>query len=85
MLNRQAILDTLIQGCVEGQFVLRLTRPDRSTGTIWRRSPDEADLKNTTMEVVLPESAELSELEPALLAPGTLPDLWKGDESRWPT
>jgi hypothetical protein len=78
MLNRQAILDTLVQGCVEGQFVLRLTRPDRSTRTIWRRAPDEADLKNTTMEVVLPESAELSEIEPALLAPGVLPDLWTG-------
>ena len=80
MLNRQAILNTLIQGCLEGQFVLRLARPDRSTRTIWRRPPDEADLKNTTMEVVLPESAELSELEPALLAPGALPDLWKGDD-----
>ena len=28
------------------------------------------------MEVVLPESAELSEIEPGLLAPGVLPDLW---------
>jgi hypothetical protein len=80
MLNRQAILDTLIQGCVEGQFVLRLTRPDRSTRTIWRRAPDEADLKNTTMEVVLPEAAELSQIEPALLAPRVLPSLWTGPD-----
>ena len=32
------------------------------------------------MEVVLPESAELSHIEPSLLAPGTLPDLWKGTD-----
>ena len=80
MLNRQAILDTLVQGCREGQFVLRLTRPDRSNRTIWRQQPDEADLKNTALEVVLPESAELTEVEPGLLAPGVLPDLWKGDD-----
>ncbi|MBV8267117.1 MAG: ATP-binding protein [Planctomycetaceae bacterium] len=80
MLNRQAILDTLIHGCREGQFVLRLTRPDRSTRTIWRQSPDESDLKNTTMEVVLPESAELSEIEPGLLCPNVLPDLWTGSD-----
>ena len=80
MLNRQAILDTLIEGCREGQFVLRLTSPDRSTRTIWRQQPDEADLKNTTMEVVLPESAELSHIEPSLLAQGQLPDLWKGTD-----
>jgi hypothetical protein len=80
MLNRQAILDTLIHGCREGQFVLRLTRPDRSTRTSWRQSPDESDLKNTTMEVVLPESAELSEIEPGLLSPNVLSDLWTGSD-----
>jgi hypothetical protein len=55
-----------------------VTRPDRSYRTIWRAAPDDADLKNTTMEVVLPESAELSDIEPGLLAPDVLPDLWKG-------
>ncbi len=80
MLNRQAILDTLIQGCREGQFVLRVTRPDRTFRTIWRQQPDESDLKNSTMEVVLPETAELTHIEPALLARGVLPDLWKGDD-----
>ncbi len=78
MLNRQAILDTVVQGCREGQFVLRMARPDRSNRTVWRQQPDDADLKNTAMEVVLPESAELTEVEPGLLAPGVLPDLWKG-------
>jgi hypothetical protein len=80
MLNRQAILDTLIDGCREGQFVLRVTRPDRSTRTVWRHQSDEGDLKNTTLEVVLPESAELSQLEPSLLALGKLPDLWNGTD-----
>jgi hypothetical protein len=80
MLNRQAILDTLILGCREGQFVMRLTRPDRTTRTIWRQQPDDADLKNTTLEVVLPDSAELSDIEPGLLAPGVLPDLWTGTD-----
>jgi Protein of unknown function (DUF499) len=80
MLNRQAILDTLIEGCREGQFVLRVTRPDRSNRTIWRQEPDESDLKNTTLEVVLTESAELSHLEPSLLAPSKLPNLWQGTD-----
>ena len=82
MLNRQAILDTLIEGCREGQFVLRVTRPDRSTRTIWRQQPDEADLKNTTLEVVLPESAELSHIEPGLLAPGSPARFVEGDGHR---
>lgn len=80
MLNRQSILDTLIQGCQEGQFVLRVTRPDRSTRTIWRRLPDDADLKNSTMEVVLPEFVELSDIEPGLLVSGMLTNLWSGPD-----
>jgi hypothetical protein len=80
MLNRQAILDTLIEGCKDGQFVLRVTRPDRSTRTIWRQQPSEEDVKNTTMEVVLPESAVLTEVEAGLLASGVLPDLWKDSD-----
>ena len=46
MLNRQAILDTILQGCREGQFVLRLVRPDKSFRTIWRQIPTDEDLKN---------------------------------------
>ncbi len=80
MLNRQAIVDTLIEGCREGQFVLRMTRPDRSIRTIWRQQPEEGDLKNTTMEVVLPESAELTHIEPSLIAAGVLPEFWKGPD-----
>ncbi len=76
MLNRRAILDTLVQGCKEGQFVLRVIRPDRSVRTFWRQEPDESALKDPSIEVVLPEAAELAEISPDLLAPGGLPGLW---------
>ena len=80
MLNRQAILDTILQGCREGQFVLRLVRPDKSFRTIWRQAPTDKDLKNPALEVVLPEYAELSHIEPSLIAPKILPGLWQSDE-----
>jgi hypothetical protein len=60
MLNRQAILDTILQGCREGQFVLRLVRPDKSFRTIWRQTPTDEDLKNPALEVVLPEHADVA-------------------------
>jgi hypothetical protein len=80
MLNRKAILDTLVAGCVEGGFVLRLTRPDKSVKTYWREAPDEAVLKEPGLEVVLAEAAELSDLSISLLSPGVLPQLWTGSE-----
>ena len=81
MLNRQAILDTILQGCLEGQFVLRLVRPDKSFRTIWRQTPADEDLKNPALEVVLPEHAELSHIEPSLIASKILPGLWESDET----
>ena len=69
MLNRRAILDTLILGCKEGQFVLRVVRPDRSVRTFWRQEPDEAALKDPSLEVVLPQAAELTEISADLLTP----------------
>jgi hypothetical protein len=80
MLNRQAILDTLVQGCVEGTFVFRLQRPDGSLYTSWRHQPEDALLKEPGMEVVLPEAATLSKLSSALLIPGELPGLWERKE-----
>jgi hypothetical protein len=77
MLNRRAILDTLVQGCKDGQFVLRALRPDRSVRTFWRQDPDETALKDPSLEVVLPEAAELTEIPPELLVPGRLPGLWQ--------
>lgn len=79
MLNADAILDTLVDGCVAGEFVLKLTRPDRSVRTWWRRRPDDEALRDPDLEVVLTPHAELVELPPGLLSPGGAPGLWKGD------
>jgi hypothetical protein len=80
MLNRRAILDTLLDGCREGLFVLRLTRPDRSVRTWWREAPDENALKDAGLEVVLTKASVLTDLLPALLAPGVLPGVWSTPE-----
>lgn len=79
MLSRQAILDTLLEGCRQGLFALRLTRPDKTVRTWWRDTPDEVALRDLALEVVLPEATELTSLSPALLAPGVLPSLWNLD------
>ncbi|MBI3370955.1 MAG: ATP-binding protein [Betaproteobacteria bacterium] len=79
MLNRQAILDTLLRGCEAGDFVLQVTRADKSQRTFWRSRPDDHALGEPSLEVVLPEAAMLVEIEPGLLAPNVLPELWKTD------
>jgi hypothetical protein len=79
MLNRKAIHDTLVDGCIEGILVLRLVRPDRTFRTFWRQRPDDIALKGPALEVVLPENAVLSDLSSSLLVPDVLPGLW--DES----
>jgi hypothetical protein len=79
MLNRQAILDTLVDGCRQGMFVLRQPRPDKTYRTFWRQTPDDAVLKDSAVEVVLPETATLSEVMPELLVKDMLPGLWKND------
>jgi len=76
MLRREEILRTLTQGALDGLFALRVTRPDRSTRTLWREMPSEADLKEPSLEVVLPDAANLLEIAPSLLIPGNLPELW---------
>jgi hypothetical protein len=80
MLKAQAIMETLVSGCVQGTFVLKLMRPDRTFRTWWRSQPDETVLSDAALELVLPEAAELSEISPDLLAPKMLPSLWPGDE-----
>lgn len=80
MLSRDAIVQTLVRGCEEGAFVLRLARPDKSIRTYWRERPDEAALKDPGLEVVLPGAAELTSLDYALLAPQKLPGLWATPE-----
>ncbi len=80
MLKSQAVMDTLVDGCMQGTFVLRLMRPDRTFRTWWRNHPDEAALSDPALELVLPEAAELAEIAGELLAPGALPGLWLGEE-----
>ena len=80
MLKASAILDTLVEGCEKGTFVLRLTRPDGTSRTWWMSRPDDNALNDPAMELVLPDASELTDLEPALLLPGKLPGLWVDSE-----
>lgn len=77
MLNATAIVDTLVDGCMAGDFVLRLKRPDGTVRTWWRTRPDEEALKDPDLEVVLSTAAELAEIPGTLLRKGTLPGLWE--------
>ncbi|MGE0483479.1 MAG: hypothetical protein AB7Q81_05040 [Gammaproteobacteria bacterium] len=79
MLNRTAILETLLQGSEAGDFVLRVTRGDKSVRTFWKSRPDETALGDPSLEVVLSDVAMLTELDYAVLAPGTLPGLWDNE------
>ncbi len=79
MLKSQAIIDTLVEGCEAGSFVLRLARPDGSARTWWFFRPDKTAMADPSLELVLSEAAELEEIAPCLLKPGRLPDLWKSD------
>ena len=79
MLRQKEIIDTVDQGVRDGIFVASLTRPDKSVKTFWRISIDDASRAEPALEVFLPETATLSDLNPSSLAPGALPGLWKGD------
>jgi hypothetical protein len=80
MLKADAILDTLVAGCEQGTFVLRLARPDKTFRTWWRSQPDDTSLEDPALELVLAEAAELAEIPASLLSPSKLPELWPGDE-----
>jgi hypothetical protein len=79
MLKAQAIIDTLVEGCQMGAFVLRLTRPDGSSRTWWYSRPDETAMNDPSLELILSEAADLQEIASSLLEPERLPDLWKSD------
>ena len=79
-LKSQAIVETLVEGCVQGTFVLKLMRPDRTFRTWWRTRPDDAALADAALELVLPEAAELGDIPGELLAPKVLPNLWTGEQ-----
>ncbi len=80
MLQAQAIMDTLVEGCEQGSFVLRLTRPDGTFRTWWRSRPDENAINDAALELVLPEAAELAEVPYQQIVYGKLPELWKDQE-----
>ena len=82
MLRQREILDTVVQGVREGIWVAVLVRPDRTVRTFWRTGIDDQAMKDPALEVFLPESATLSDLEPALLGYQRLPGLWPTDEIR---
>ena len=76
MVRRAEIFETLRLGARDGQLVLRVTRPDGSHFGIWRAEAPGVDLQDPGVEAVLLEAAELTEVPPHLLAPGSLPGLW---------
>jgi len=80
MLNRKAIIETLLNGCRDGLFVLRSTRADHSFKTFWYDAPEIMNVRDLNLVVVLPEEASLTEIPAKLLAPGVLPELWNGTE-----
>src|SRR5260370_7682787 len=50
MLNRQAIRDTLLDGCRDGLFVIPLSRPDPSFSTFCPAPPSHAPLKHPPLK-----------------------------------
>jgi hypothetical protein len=76
MLNASAIVDTLVDGCMSGDFVLQLTRPDKTRRTWWHSRPDDEALKDSDLEIVLSAEADLAEIPGQLLRKGSLPGLW---------
>jgi len=84
MLKAQAIVETVVGGCVQGKFVLKLMPTDRTFRTWWRSQPDEAALADSALELVLPEAAELGEIPADLLAPKALAVLVAGRRDRRP-
>lgn len=76
MLRRDAIVETISRGCVEGFYVARLQRPDRSVRTWWRQRIDVDALDDIRLELVLPEKAELTDIPAELICPGVIDDLW---------
>ena len=57
MLRQKEILDTVVQGVRQGIWVAQVVRPDRTARTFWRTAIDEPALKDSGLEVLLPEAA----------------------------
>ena len=76
LLRPDSLYETLKRGVREGVIVLRLPRADGSSRTWWRISPDEDTLHRPELEVLPATNAELHHLEPELLRPEALDELW---------
>ena len=81
MLNRKAILDTLVGGCVRGTFVLRLSVRTRPSRTWWSR-PDENAFNDSSLELVLPQAAMLDLSRPDSLPRTACPGFGTGANCR---
>ena len=79
MLRHKEILDTIDRGVRDGIFVASLVRPDKSVRTWWRTPIEETARAEPALELFLPDKATLSELDPNVLAPDVLPELWTGE------
>ncbi len=79
VLKQELVKNTVIECVRGGIFVARLKRPDGSARTWWMEEVgnDVAVDEEPELEVVLPSKIELERLNPSLLGPGRLPDLWK--------
>ena len=80
MLRHKEILDTIVQGIEAGTWVGRTMRPDKTFKTYWRTPVDDVALNDSSLEVMLPEPATLSDIAPTLLRHGALPGLWPAAE-----
>ncbi len=81
MLRAQEILATIDRGVQNNLFVASLPRPDGSVKTWWRTPIDEAARTEPALELMLPATATLSDLDPNVLAPGSLPAFWTGESA----
>ena len=72
MLRRKDLLETVANGCQQGLFVLAIKRPDGTTRTWWRTTVDDMTLLDDNLEAIQNTAAELDDIDPSLLVPGTL-------------
>lgn len=79
MLNQKEILDTIVRGVKDGIWVAQLMRPDRTSKTFWRTEIDAQAIRDPALELLLPETATLSDISPSLLGRGILPGLWSSE------
>ena len=80
LLSQEVFHETVRRGVAEGKIVLRDVRGDGSQQTFWRQALSDNDLATKELEIVPIEHAELHNLDPELLRPDAIPELWRSDE-----